>query len=233
MNNKAIPVCERCSQLRPLELHLFELAEYCELLGDKNNYYHYTDRTKAKPSVATTEKIGWWLKLSCYLDSVEINAFKYQVADMYCGTVADALNSDSIHYTDIATALTRFLYIWFAVEETCRFVDDRYHLMCHQVAKFKSADDHTVRAERILEYFETTTETPKNYSHYVNNLKVLFDYYRKEFSLTLKEPCYDSSTAHYGLWLVRNIRNKLPMGNFQYLRILIILLVPTAIKNQI
>lgn len=109
-------MCPKCTSNRYLDLHLYELSEYCRYIGANKGYCEY-----GSTRIVTTEAIASWLRLAAELDEVQINSWKFDdgVASMYCGPVADQISSNSYHYSSYSTVLTRFIYVSSALEEAC------------------------------------------------------------------------------------------------------------------
>ncbi|WP_146181453.1 hypothetical protein [Aeromonas sp. HMWF016] len=213
---KSVDKCPICSNFRDLPSHLYELAEFCRFLDNRNEY----ERHDVKRMVET-KVISDWLKLAAELEVVKINSWKFgdDNAAMYCRPIADEYDSNSKHYTAYSTALTRFIFVSNALEELYRFVDG-YYLLIPSIAKLderKKLRDASLRATVLVDELKSS-ELPLNFEHSISNLTATFDYYQSIFKPSLSGMKGAKVTDHsYGLHLVRNLRNYVAHGIFPIL----------------
>ena len=123
--NKVDNRCDKCESLRPLHIHLHELARIGELLSNDNEYADNEDTRLVK-----TQELSQWLKLASELDSVQIDTWKFAGEDgMWCRPAAEMYTSDSKHFSIYSTHLTRFIYIYNSLEELYKFLDKHYEFV--------------------------------------------------------------------------------------------------------
>ncbi len=166
--------CSVCDTLRPLSDHLYEMALFCTYLENSTTYSD-TDETREVHTLV----IGNWLRLASLLETVEINAWKYAGDDgLWCSTAADRYNIDSKLFTKYSTALTRFIYICYALEETYRFVSPNY---IYLVTKSDQKQSKKIRSCSIQAAFLidklNSKEFPDHFEHIIDNLILYFDKY--------------------------------------------------------
>ena len=102
------------------------MAEFCMYL---DNTATFNDRDGCHQ--VHTVVIGNWLRLASQLAKVEINSWKYiKDYEYLCTPATDYNDSNSRHFTEYTTALTRFIFVCNALEETYRFV---FHNYDHQI----------------------------------------------------------------------------------------------------
>ena len=212
--------CPICSQLRSLQDHLFEMAEFCYYLDDKAPFKEEDGIRDVR-----TQVIGDWLRLASQLERVEISTWKYAGDDgRYCGTVADRYDSDAKHFTNYSTSLTRFIFVCNALEEAYRFVANHYYQVARQCGIDKKSLVHTpgMKAAYLLDQLRES-ELPVHFRHIAYNLIVSFTEYQRTFSPRLSGMVWVSkSDASYALHLTRNLRNHVAhgvfplVGNFDY-----------------
>ena len=157
--------------------------------------------------------IGDWLKLASQLEKVEVNTWKFSDdSPFYCETVADKLNSDSSHFTAYSTALTKFIFVSNALEESYRFVDilaDAKNMP--SLKKFKKA---SMRVAALVDSLPKQTFL-KHFDHLVGNYIPIFNRYKEKYQAELSG--LDGITplaTSYGLHFVRNLRNHVAHGVF-------------------
>lgn len=209
---KSLDECEFCSKLRPLSSHLYEMAEFCHFLDNSVQYQDDDGKREVKTTV-----IGDWLKLASQLEKVQIDTWKFAGDDgLYCETAAYRYDSDSKHFSKYSTALTRFIFLSNALEETYRFVThifDRLVIQTNIIKKQrlkKPSMKSTVLVDAIEPY-----NLPSNFHHIVGNLVFFFDHYQNVFSPQLSGMTKASTTdVSYGLHLLRNLRNHVAHGVF-------------------
>ena len=205
--------CPICSSLRPLSDHLYEMAMFCTYL-DNSNIYSGSDG----PREVHTLVIGNWLRLAGQLESVKINAWKYAGEDAFwCGTAADRYDIDTKIFTKYSTALTRFIYICYALEETYRFCSSSYIELArnnHKDLNFKRLRKPSVQSAFLVDQL-TTSELPNSFLHIIGNLNFYFVKYIDQYKLDTSGLKGVTKESHsYGLHLVRNLRNHIAHGAF-------------------
>lgn len=175
--------------------------------------YHRGDQQRQ----VTTEAIGNWLRLASQLDEVKIDAWKFAGSDgFYCESAADRYDSDTSHYTEFSTELTRFIFICNALEEIYRFFVQNYDLLpnVQRMAENKRLREPSMKAAFLIDLCHDK-DLPLNFSHYVARLDKAYAFYRKKFSphMTGMEGVKPDNVS-YGLHLVRNLRNHVAHGVF-------------------
>ncbi|EPE5851653.1 hypothetical protein [Vibrio vulnificus] len=200
--------CPTCTQFRKLDAHLFELASFCESLGNSVSYCG----DEGKVSVST-ETIGQWLMLAAQLEEVKINTWKFaDDSGLYCRPAADAYDSDMKHYSSYATVLTRFIFVSNALEEMYRFVVPSY--LNHDEIKNKKLRKASMQAAALVDLC-TECELPLHFHHKIDSLIKSIE----ACSYINKKPLggmkgVKKSDISYGLHLIRNIRNYIAHGVF-------------------
>lgn len=204
--------CPSCKELRPLSTHLYELAEFCSYLA---NSVEYIDGDLKREMSSTV--IGDWLKLASQLEKVKVNTWKFaDDAALYCGTVADQVDSDSSHFTAYATALTKFIFVMNALEETYRFVAGNYERLADAqgISDDKRLRKASMKAAALVDSISKQT-FPKHFDHMVANYVSIFNRYCKKYKTELSGLQGTSPQASsLGLHLVRNLRNHVSHGVF-------------------
>lgn len=200
--------CQYCKELRPLSTHLYELAEFCSYLDNSVDHVHGEIKRKVNSTV-----ISDWLKLASQLEKVEVNTWKFaDGSPFYCEPVADQLDSDSSHFTAYSTALTKFIFVSNALEETYRFVDNLMDAKSTpSLKKFKMA---SMRVAAIIDSISTQA-FPKHFDHLVDNYISVFNRYNKKYPAELGGlKGVSPKASSYTLHLVRNLRNHVAHGVF-------------------
>lgn len=208
--------CSICSNVRGLSEHLIELGRATELLGNRSLY------TSEHGSVSIrTETIGEWLQLASRLEKVEVDAWKYgDQGAFYCEPIADNLDDHSRHYTDHATALTRFMFVCNGLEETYRFIDHLYTPLAdkNRLATGGRKRTSSLRAIALLDdLFDRLGQVaePKNFDHLVGNFITLFRSYAINHKAAVSGMDVGAETRKtHALHLVRNLRNYVSHGTF-------------------
>lgn len=208
-----MPKCQICNSYRPLEEHLFELSELCRYL---NNHAEFTYQKKS--TYVYTEVIANWLKLACHLQKVDMSWWRFRddMSEIYCPSDIDEVNSDKQHYTNYSTVLTRFMYISNAVEETYRFVHNRYDDIesIKEIPKEKRFRDASMRATVTLDKV-FSQKLPVHYMHAMTSLNSAYQAYADAYAQQLKGTHNAKvSDASFGLHIIRNIRNSIAHGSF-------------------
>jgi hypothetical protein len=211
MASKKKHLCEHCARLRPLRLHLFELANACDILDNEVTFKN-SDQTR---SVRTTT-IGSWVKIASQLEKVEINSWEFESSPTYCSPIAEQIDSDANHFTSYSTTLTRFIFITNALEETYRFADAHYETMAdiQNMPERKRSRSSSLKTAKLIDSIPTH-ELPIEYSHICKSFTILFKAYQKAFNahITGIKPD-DELNNSYALHLVRNLRNHIAHGIF-------------------
>ncbi|MHB1758162.1 MAG: hypothetical protein ACYCT9_11770 [Leptospirillum sp.] len=160
--------------------------------------------------------IADWLKLASQLEMVKVDTWRFEHGSLYCGATDDMITSDSLHFTTYSTALTRFIYVTIALEETYRFVDRHYKIL----AKNKKIPDKektrscSIRAAILVDSISEEF-WPKHLSHLAENYKLRFARYRSKHKSELSGMEFSEESAPgYALHLIRNLRNHVSHGAF-------------------
>lgn len=205
--------CPICRNLRPLSDHLYELGEFCIFLGNTVVY----EEDDLKREIHTTV-IGDWIKLASQLEKVEINTWKYadDSASLYCSTVADQYDSDSKHFSNYSTYLTKFIFICNSLEEIYRFVSSKYDILVKQKnSGLKSGwRKPNMKAAALIDTI-AKQQMPENFEHLSDNFISIFAYYQKKYKPQLSGMRgVSKNKTSYALHLVRNLRNHVAHGVF-------------------
>ena len=100
--------CSKCMEMRSLSKHLYELASLCTFM---NNSADYVSRNRTRH--IETANLSQWIKLASQMKSVEIDAWLFpSTASIWCRPAAEALDSESKHYTNYSTPLTKFIFLY-------------------------------------------------------------------------------------------------------------------------
>ena len=215
MNTQQIGSCETCSQFSPLENHLYELGMFCEFLD--NSVTYIDDENDGNIRVIKTSVIAQWLKLAGQLKKVDINT--WQFADdtgLYCDIVGDMEDSNSEHLSDYSTALTRFIFVSNALEETYRYVENLYnkHASEKGLVKEKRLRNPNMKAAYLIDQL-SNIYTPNHFEHKDSNFRLIFSLYQKSFKPQLSGlNSMNENSKSYGLHLIRNLRNHVAHGVF-------------------
>ncbi len=205
--------CPHCTQLRPLDEHLFELGLACDYL---NNQANYTEPGSDSSRLIHTRTIGEWLKLSAQLDSVQINTWKFENDSGYCGSFAEQVESDQKHYSSYAKVLTKFLFITSALEEAYRFSNEFFSSpeYASKMSRKSQLKSPAIRAAIFLDEMGVNF-LPKHLKHRTDQFESIFNVYIKRHKLELSGMKYAKrDDVSYGLHLVRNLRNHAAHGVF-------------------
>jgi hypothetical protein len=209
--------CRICSNTRSVSEHLIEAGLAASHLGNTSTY-------ECEHGTATiqTKTIGDWFKLAAQLEKVEVNTWKFESSEagLYCGTVADNIDAHSKHYTDHATALTRFVFVCNGLEEAYRFVDHLYAPLA--AAKGVTKNDlkrtSSMRAVALLdELFERmkAQTAPQDFEHHCGNFISLFNRYKAVHNASVDGVAAGAEALPtFALQLVRNLRNHVAHGTF-------------------
>ena len=211
--------CPVCSGLRPLSMHLYELAAYGDFLDNNRITYVRKKNILLPDQEARTSTISGWLRLASQVERVELNTFQFQAAHIYCEPVADALGSDAEHYSRIATSLTRFVFFCNALEETYRFLNPTYEAAYDRAAqsgKIEYLRSPSMQASAVLDQ-SSGIAIPIEYKHLVENLAKVTDIYLQQTGATLDTSGKTLKDLSYGVQLIRNIRNQVAHGVFPLL----------------
>lgn len=200
--------CPICSKFRSLDSHLYELACYCETLGNSVTYVHEDDTI-----TVYTSTIGNWLKLAAQLENVVIDTWKYtDGSELFCEPSVDAYNSDMNHYSSYSTALTRFIFVSNALEEMYRYITPSYK-NSNKVKNIKF-NKPSMQATALIDVFNES-DLPEHFQHKVDSLVLSINKcsHINDKKLTGMKGA-NISDYSYGLHLIRNIRNYVAHGVF-------------------
>lgn len=209
--------CLICSKTRRVSEHLIETGLAASYLGNTSTY-----ESEHGTATIRTKTIGDWLRLAAQLEKVEVNTWKFESSEagLYCGTVADNIDAHSQHYTNHATALTRFVFACNGLEEAYRFVDHLYAPLAAAkgVAKKDLKRTTSMRAVALLDdLFERmgAQAAPQEFEHHCGNFISLFNQYKAEHNASVGgiEAGADKRPT-FALQLVRNLRNHVAHGTF-------------------
>ncbi|MUJ22590.1 hypothetical protein [Aliivibrio fischeri] len=197
-----------CSKFRKLDSHLYELASYCSILGNK-----VTFKDDEGLNLIQTTTIGDWLRLAAQLDKVEINTWKFtDGSELFCEPAADAYDSDTNHYSSYSTALTKFIFVSNALEEMYRFISPAY-LSCDEI-KNKRLFKPSMQATALIDLCNES-DLPLYFHHKVESLVNVFQRCNHINTKSLSGMKGVKKTDYsYGLHLIRNIRNYVAHGVF-------------------
>ncbi len=209
--------CPICSETRGLAEHLIEISSVADYLGNTSTYKSEHGFAKIK-----TGTIGDWLRLAAQLEKVVVDTWKFESPDagLYCGTVGNNIDAHTKHYTNHATALTRFMFVCNGLEEAYRFIDHLYGPLYVRkgVAKAQLKRTSSLRAVALLDDLferEGASAAPKHFEHHCGNFIGLFDRYKAEHNAAVGGIDLGAkSRLTYALQLVRNLRNHVAHGTF-------------------
>lgn len=210
--------CSICATARCLSEHLTEVAFAAQYLGNTATYVGEHGTVKIR-----TETIGDWLRLASQLKTVEINAWRHEPTAgdaFYCEPVAGNIDAHSEHYTNHATALTRFVFVCNGLEEAYRFIDHLYESLSIRkgVAKKDRMRTSSMRAAALLEDLfdrEGAAAAPRDFEHHCGNFVRLFNQYRAEHGAAVGGiEAGAEKLPTFALQLVRNLRNQVAHGTF-------------------
>ncbi|AEX21969.1 hypothetical protein [Vibrio sp. EJY3] len=200
--------CPICSKFRNLDIHLFELAAYCESLDNTISYN--TDEGVVN---VHTQTIGEWLKLAAQLENVKINTWKFaDDSGCYCRPAADIYDSDMKYSSSYSTALTRFIFVSNALEEMYRYVVPFYNKS--ETVKNKNLRKPSMQTTALIDICDES-ELPQHFHHKVDSLTKSIQMCSsiRNKPLTGMKGVKPSDYS-YGLHLIRNIRNYVAHGVF-------------------
>jgi hypothetical protein len=209
--------CPICSETRRLSEHLIEAGLAASYLGNTSTY-----ESEHGTATIRTETIGDWFKLAAQLEKVDVNTWKFESSEagLYCGTVADNIDAHSEHYTNHATALTRFVFVCNGLEEAYRFVDHFYAPMAAAkgVAKKDRKRTSSMRAVTLLDdLFKRmgAQAAPHEFEHHCGNFISLFNRYKAKHNASVGGiEAGAEKLPTFALQLVRNLRNYVAHGTF-------------------
>ncbi len=210
--------CPICSTTRGLAEQLTEVALAAQLLENVSIFKSEHDCVEIN-----TKTIGDWFRLAAQLETVKIDAWKLDPAvedAFFCESAADQFDAYSKHYTEYATALTRFIFVCNGLEEAYRFIDHLYPSLSTQALLGKKAakKSPSLRAVKMLDdLFARHGEStyPRSFAHHCDNFIQIFHQYKDahKAKLTGLEPG-DEALPSYALQLIRNLRNHVAHGIF-------------------
>jgi hypothetical protein len=209
-------VCPVCNRFRSLKDHLFELSEICRYLGNVRQYARGKDKCEV-----STLAISDWLKLASHLKLVKVGWWRVSsvLDNGFCASDFDDEASDDEHFSNFATALTRYIYVTNALEETYRFIFSEYIALAYRegIPKKEQVREPSMMAAEIVRRIESG-RLPDYLNHAVKNVELTLLKYIDHFSLTANQLSkLDSSSQDYGLGLLRYIRNHVAHGRFPIL----------------
>jgi len=191
---------------------------FCELLENRHIVYKFSNKSVSPEGEADTVNIAKWLRLASQIESVEMNAFRYEEAQLWCRPVAEELDSNANHHTAIITPLTRFIFIANALEETYRFAsslyEHHYQLIKMNQPKLLRKRNYSAQAHWLLDEIFSKVDVPIHYEHKVDNFLSIIRLYQSSFSVTFDVDLINCGSLSYGLSLVRNIRNHIAHAVF-------------------
>lgn len=223
--------------LRPLPLHLHELALYCRQLdnerprkpgptngskGAKGSFgvKRAAGRSGATSTSVSTEAIAQWLMLCSQVDVVRTNTAQFEEAQHYCGPIAGKQASDAMHRGSLATRLTRFVFFCNALEEVYRYVEPTYDQL-QEGGAFNGFDKKsaavTTKAMAVIHELADAQSLPADFSQLVADFDKLTEKYEAGLSVRLDLFGFETSDARNGLDLVRCLRNHVAHGTFPIL----------------
>jgi len=209
--SKSKQSCPICSSFREITLHLHELSIFCDLLNDTRDVYRVVKKRVEVYGKAESTSVAKWLKLASQLESVGMNAFRYQEAHVYCEPVADELSSGAAHFSSIATPLTRFIFISNALEETYRLMSWLYEHHYAKASKYganiERKRSYSTQASWLIDDVFSGIEFPKYYFHKVDSLLETSSHYERIFGAKFDIDLVGNIERSRGLSVVRNIRN--------------------------
>lgn len=206
--------------LRDIKFHLHELSLFLYHLNEKNIYSVIDRKGRWKDEgVASTEVMSKWLRLASQLERVEINAFMHDSSHIYCDSVGEMLDSESLHYEKITTPLTRFIYVFSALEECYRFLTSEYKKYHLSELNFHTKNEvyfkPSMQIDFLLRGVVNPATLPFNYNHLVDNLQKVILKFSEDFSIKQKIYAYKNNTdLSFGFNLVRSVRNIVAHGDF-------------------
>ena len=209
--------CPVCSFTRKLSQHLIEVGLAASFLGNKSIY-----ESEHGTTTIWTNTIGYWFTLAAQLEKVEVNTWKFESSDasFYCGSIADNIDAHSEHYTNHATAITRFLFVCNGLEEAYRFIDHLYAPLsvARGVAKKDLKRTSSMRSVALLDdLFERmgSLAAPNDFEHHCRNFISLFNRYKAEHNASVGGIDAGAEVLPtFALQLVRNLRNHVAHGTF-------------------
>lgn len=209
--------CPICSKTRRVSEHLIEASLAATYLANTSIF-----ESEHGTATIRTQTIGDWFRLAAQLEKVEVNTWKFESSDagFYCGTVADNIDAHSEHYTNHATALTRFVFVCNGLEEAYRFIDHLYAPLAAAkgVAKKDLRRTSSMRAVALLDdLFEQKglACAPRDFEHHCGNFIGLFNRYKAEHKASVGGvEAGAEKLPTFALQLVRNLRNHVAHGTF-------------------
>lgn len=210
--------CSICSTTRGLAEQLAEVALAARLLENVTLFENEHGCVEIK-----TSTIGDWFRLASQLESVNIDAWKLEpsVDDaFYCDPAAEQINAHGKHYTDYATALTRFIFVCNGLEEAYRYIDHCYLSVATELHMVKKDYKKTpsLRAVRVLDDLinrRGVSALPINFTHHCDNFVHLFDRYKIVHKAKVTGiGSGEEALPSYALQLLRNLRNHVAHGTF-------------------
>lgn len=211
--------CAKCQELRSLSLHLFELSLYCDLLASERTVFERSKGEKSEAGTVRTTSIANWLRLAAQVDRVILDTHIFQISDLYCEPVNEALNAEAQHHQQIITPLTRLIFVFNALEESYRLFsapyEALYDLRSASARSTKYLKSYSAQAAYILRYSVESDAMPRYYDHLQDILRRISKRYSEDFHGRFDIDLDDQSPSNdYGLSLIRNLRNQIAHGVF-------------------
>lgn len=203
--------CPYCSRMRTPDMHLHELGLACEYLDNTAQY-----KGSENQRIVRTKTIGEWLKLAGQLEEVKVDSWRFEKDSGFCEVLADRVSSDSKHFTLYSTALTRFLFVMNALEETYRFVEHYYPDVAssEDIPERMRPKSVAIRAAYLVDRL-TVNSLPIHLVHRAEQYQRLFSEYLSNYKLELSGMQYAlEAMPGFCLHLIRNLRNHVAHGIF-------------------
>lgn len=201
--------------LRPLALHLHELALFCDQL---DNVRIGKPKSGDAPIPSTTKGIAKWLTLCGEVEAVQIDTGKFQRAQEYCAPIADKLGSDAVHRGSLALLITKFVFFCNALEEAYRFSEHTYDRLRKEgrlgVSAEKPPKTASMKASALIYELSHAHQLPLGFSWLVERFDALSMRYEAGIKVPLKIYGFDQADVRHGLDLVRCLRNHVAHGIF-------------------
>ncbi len=209
--------CPICSKTRRVSEHLIEAGLAATYLANTSTY-----ESEHGTATIRTQTIADWFKLAAQLEKVEVDTWKFESSEagLYCGTVADNIDAHSEHYTNHATALTRFVFVCNGLEEAYRFIDHLYAPLAAAkgVAKKDLKRTSSMRAVALIDDLfqqKGAACAPQDFEHHCGNFISLFNRYKAEHKASVGGvEAGAEKLPTFALQLVRNLRNHVAHGAF-------------------
>jgi len=198
--------------MRSLSKHLYELASICTHLNNEEKY-----ESNGRTRVINTSNFSQWLKLASQMKSVEIDAWAFPGIDaMWCRPAAEALDAESEHFTNYSTPLTKFIFIYNALEELYKMMAHQYDSVVDQlnISKKMRMRSASLKSSKLLE-LSPDLILPVHFEHLCKNYLIYYEEYDDLFGLELSKATLEyNGKANFAIDLIRNLRNHIAHGVF-------------------